>query len=429
MASEVAGQMHKRVRNVSQRVSLGEGVSNKGTVMEKGPDVSAQISTQDVYETLPCVTDFDQMADPDRYVALPDDWAVGVADIVGSTEAIAQGRYKAVNLVGAAVISAQLNAAQMQRLPYVFGGDGAQFAVWPAQRGAAEAALDAVRRWAWEEFELELRVAMATVADIRRAGQDVRVARYAPAPDVDYASFSGGGLTWLEAEMKAGRARLSGLADRAGEAEPPDLAGLSCRWSNFQATHCTIASVVVAPQAGVEETAFAAVARAVIAVTKNATTRSHPVPEPGPKAAFSLRGMALESRIAAQGPMWWRKVKLAFEFVGIWLLFRTGRRLGGFDPKLYRADVARNADFQKFDDGLKMTLDCDPMMLEEIEDLLRAAQGRGLIHYGIHTQDEAMMTCLVPAPLERTHMHFVDGAAGGYALAAAQMKRNATGAG
>jgi hypothetical protein len=31
------------------------------------------------------------------------------------------------------------------------------------------------------------------------------------------------------------------------------------------------------------------------------------------------------------------------------------------------------------------------------------------------------MTCFVPTPLSRDHMHFIDGAAGGYAVAASQI--------
>jgi hypothetical protein len=31
------------------------------------------------------------------------------------------------------------------------------------------------------------------------------------------------------------------------------------------------------------------------------------------------------------------------------------------------------------------------------------------------------MTCFVPTPLSRDHMHFIDGASGGYAVAASQI--------
>ena len=35
------------------------------------------------------------------------------------------------------------------------------------------------------------------------------------------------------------------------------------------------------------------------------------------------------------------------------------------------------------------------------------------------------MTCIVPSPMTRDHMHFIDGAAGGYAMAASNLKAKA----
>ena len=35
-----------------------------------------------------------------------------------------------------------------------------------------------------------------------------------------------------------------------------------------------------------------------------------------------------------------------------------------------------------------------------------------------------MMTCFAPFPAQASHIHFVDGASGGYALAAAALKAN-----
>ena len=42
-----------------------------------------------------------------------------------STRAIAEGRYKDVNMIGAACINAVLNISRKKSVPYVFGGDGA----------------------------------------------------------------------------------------------------------------------------------------------------------------------------------------------------------------------------------------------------------------------------------------------------------------
>ena len=54
-------------------------------------------------------------------------------------------------------------------------------------------------------------------------------------------------------------------------------------------------------------------------------------------------------------------------------------------------------------------------MAAEIESLKDAAS-RGVIRYGTHSQDHAMMTCFTPSPANPSHVHFIDGAQGGYAL-------------
>jgi hypothetical protein len=188
-------------------------------------DISADIS---FYDALPKLTAFGDLTNPSSYAPLPDDWIVGVSDIVGSTKAVADGKYKTVNMVGAAVISAQINASEGRSFPFVFGGDGAGFACPPNRVAQAGAALTAVQCWANEEFGLTLRVGLVPVRDIRAAGLDVAISRYQPSPGVDYAMFNGGGLSWAEVRMKAGDYALP----VAPSGTIPDLTGLSCRWSN-----------------------------------------------------------------------------------------------------------------------------------------------------------------------------------------------------
>ena len=67
--------------------------------------------------------------EPALYKPLPDDWTIGIADIVQSTKAIRENRYRSVNMAGAAVIAALKNSLDGSDFPYVFGGDGASFAV------------------------------------------------------------------------------------------------------------------------------------------------------------------------------------------------------------------------------------------------------------------------------------------------------------
>ena len=130
------------------------------------------------YDQLPRANAFKDLTNAQNYTRLPDDWLVGTSDIVGSTAAIAKGKYKTVNMIGAAVISAQMNGAKGQSLPFVFGGDGAAFACPKEHQQTAADALAAVQVWANDEFEMTLRVGMVSVGDIRAAGHEVAVARY-----------------------------------------------------------------------------------------------------------------------------------------------------------------------------------------------------------------------------------------------------------
>ncbi|WP_050604558.1 DUF3095 domain-containing protein [Ruegeria sp. 6PALISEP08] len=371
------------------------------------------------YENLPLLREFTLLADPTKFSTMPDDWVLGIADIVDSTGEIARGRYKTVNTVGAAVISAMINTMNGKLFPYVFGGDGAGFAVPPSQVEAARDTLAALRRWAEEEFSMSLRAALVSVAEIRAAGRDLRVARYAPSTGVDYAMFSGGGLAWAEAEMKAGRS----MVEPAEPGALPDLTGLSCRWSNSTARHGQIVSLVVQPTASATERDFADLAQSVLSASEKLERAGHPVPENGPPMKWPPPGLDIDAHVSRNGRhMGLQKIALLFQNLLIAILFKSGKRMGQFEPEHYKHMVSSNADFRKFDDGLKMTLDCDPATLKKIEHMLEEARARGKIRYGLHAQDEAMMTCIVPSATRDDHVHFVDGASGGYAQAAAAMR-------
>ena len=98
----------------------------------------------DFYSSIPVLDNFADAVRAENYRPLPDDWVVGFADVVHSTEAVANGRYKAVNMVGAGVIAAVDNALHRRSFPFVFGGDGASFAVSPADTPAVQ---ERLRPW------------------------------------------------------------------------------------------------------------------------------------------------------------------------------------------------------------------------------------------------------------------------------------------
>jgi transposase len=156
------------------------------------------------YERLEPFEDFEAVADPQHYVEVPDDWLIVVADIKNSTEAVRAGRYKDVNLIGAACITAVLNATRGVELPFMFGGDGATLLIPSAARAAAAPALIATRRLAARKFGFELRLGMVPVEEMRRRGRRLLVAKYALSPDNHLAMFAGGGLDLADRLIKDG---------------------------------------------------------------------------------------------------------------------------------------------------------------------------------------------------------------------------------
>src|SRR5271165_3199519 len=99
--------------------------------------MTTPVDADGFYGSIPVFRGFGSLMDPALYSPLPVDWSIGVADIVESTKAIAAQRYKAVNMAGAAIIAAVTNALDGHEFPFVFGGDGASFAVSPDDRDCA----------------------------------------------------------------------------------------------------------------------------------------------------------------------------------------------------------------------------------------------------------------------------------------------------
>ncbi len=374
----------------------------------------------DFYASVPAFDRFVRITDPLLYRPLPDGWVLGLADIIGSTGAIAAGGYKAVNMAGAAVISAVANALGTRQFPFVFGGDGASFAIAPEGVERARAALAATIAYAREELALSLRAAMVPLAAVRAAGLDVRVARFAPSPNVTYAMFSGGGLAWAERAMKRGEFAVA----PAAPGTRPDLAGLSCRFERIPAVRGVVLSLLVVSTGPDTMPAYWELIARLLALAAERGDAGTPVTRASLRTKWPPSGLDLEARARHRPgrPLWHDRALVAAWTLISYLIFRFRVRIGAFSPETYLSQVAENSDFRKYDDGLRMTLDCTAALAARIEALVTEAARRGVVRFGLHRQNEALVTCFTPSVFGE-HFHFVDGAAGGYATAAQQLGR------
>lgn len=386
-----------------------------------GVDRTAAEATDDFYARVPRFDHFDRVMDPALSVPVPDDWVLGVTDVVASGVAIAAGHYRSVNMAGAAAIAAVANALGRRPFPFTFGGDGATCAVAGRFADVLARVLAQTVVQVREDLGLTLRAAVVPVAALRAEGADVRLARFSASPAVDYAMFSGGGVARAVAGLKSGRHTLP-------PAEPgsrPDLSGLSCHWDEMPARRGLILSVLADPEPDGDGAAFSALVADVLAMAAELEAEGRPLPAAGPVLRFPPDPAILDFAPATRRPGFARVReygRLLVRTVALGLLRRTGWRVAGVDVRAYLHDLTANADFRKFDDGLRLTLDCPADLADRIEARLDQAARDGVAAVGVHRQDTALVTCFVPSMRQANHVHFIDGAGGGYAAAARALK-------
>ncbi len=366
----------------------------------------------------PVVADFAQALDPANYISVPDDWLIAVCDVIGSTAAISAGRYKDVNLAGAATIAAIQNANKGRDLPFAFGGDGGTVLIAPDLAETTTSALKGVQRMARNTLSLDTRCALIPVAAVRGDGFDVRLAYQTLHGSRRLAMLCGGGIDHAETLCKtqAGE-RFAINADAT--TEDADLSGLSCRWQPLTARNGVMLTAIIRATDGAQ---LSPVYRDLYAGILAAARRDLcPVAASNLKATWPPRGGAHERAFG----------RSLFEVYGQSLLAivseKTGRTIGGFNGRDYARALPSHSDYRKFADSLRMVIDCSTREADAIEQLLTLAKTHGAIDFGLHRAAAALMTCFVSNTDDGGHVHFIDGADGGYALAAQQLKTKIVG--
>ena len=137
------------------------------------------------------------------------------------------------------------------------------------------------------------------------------------------------------------------------------------------------------------------------------------------------RAVSLESAVfrasGVSGLASWYRAARIYAIVSVFRLFNL--KTDHFDMAQYKSDLVANADFRKFDDGLRMTLDCTPVFADALEAKLAAAP---FVEWGALRQEAAQITCYSPLSDGRGHLHFIDGAGGGYTMAKAMKARRSS---
>ena len=380
------------------------------------------------YEDLASFTEFTQFVQTTHYTSLPSDWYVVITDVKNSTKAIRENHYKDVNSIGVASIVALINAVKPLKVPYMFGGDGATVCVPPSKKTAVESALVATKQMAAQSFGLDLRIGMVSMATISAAGEQFLVGKYQPAEHYQQAMFQGGGVDYAESLVKGPDPSNPFQIDETGIEPVGDFEGFQCRWNEIPSPHEETISILVRVMDKGDESKdkiYLEIMDRIIEIYGQAETHA-PIRQEQITLATSVQKLAAEIGVqTAFQPFWQRwlyTIKLqAVILLGKWLMAKKVAT-EDVDWGHYKETLVANTDFRKFDELLRMIISGTVVQRQRLREVLEQYRQQRKIVFGIHPAPNALITCII-SDYGANHVHFMDGANGGYALAADELKQ------
>jgi hypothetical protein len=350
---------------------------------------------------------------------LPEDWTIFVADIKNSTKAISRGQYKAVNLIGAASITLSMQALPGVDFPFVFGGDGASLCIPEKYSEAVKQELGKLIRFARQNFSLKLRVAGIPAKTIYQSGKKLLVGKLEITPGRFISVFRGGGLSYADQLTKS---NYVDYGIKAHSESVKELKGLSCRWSPVPAKKGCISSLLVIARDESAQT-YQNVLGKIREVLNCSIEEANPINIQYGQYKTVIQALREEYKYHDTVLSWSFFKRFIDIFLAV-LIFRhqINPVARFFNDKTYAHAIDQHSDYRKFDDTLRLIMDCRPHELDKLEQELELLYIEGKIFYGLFASKAALMTCFVETTQQGGHLHFIDGGDGGLAVAAKQLK-------
>jgi hypothetical protein len=359
----------------------------------------------------------DLLTEDHLFYKIPPNWHVVITDVKNSTAAVAGGLHETINLIATASIVAVLNITYKANLtvPFFFGGDGATFILPPTPLESVMRALQKHRDNTKTNFNLDLRIGHLPVAEIYERGHELRISKLRTSEFFSIPVVLGDGLMYAEKKIK-GPDYL--LAPFSLTEDVLDLTGMQCRWDRIKPPKniYEVVSLLAIARGSVNQSlAFKKVIDSVDAIYGTVQNRT-PITVEKLRLKSTLAKIGLEVRARMGGFN-------IFNFINTWI--RTN--LGYFyfktrKGRVYLHNLVSTSDTLVIDGRINTVISGTAEQREMLVNELNKLEAEGEILYGYHISKESVMSCYV-RNINDKHIHFIDGAEGGYTKAAGVIKK------
>ncbi len=364
------------------------------------------------------------LAHPEIFKDVPTTWAVIVTDIKGSTKAIDEGRYREVNTIAASCVIACLNVAKREKveMAFFYGGDGATLLVPTTLCPQMLDVLQTLRGNVFGTYGLPLRVGSVSMKDVYAAGKQLRIAKWAVSSGYHQAIFLGDGLGFADSRVK--NDATSVILGAKNEEGLVDLQGLSCRWNEIKPPADGAEVVCLIVQAMNRDTQGRVYEHVlgVLDEVYGTFQARHPIRREALSPSLHLGDIKRASALSMGKFRLW---ELVFGWIrAVWstFVFWQGRPIGGFDPARYLFDMAAATNVLHVSGTLYTVMMGMPTERAALRARLDVLEATGDIRYGLAACPASVVTCYVQKYDAGGHIHFLDGAGGGYTQAAKEIK-------
>jgi hypothetical protein len=376
------------------------------------------------YQKLKAVESLESVIDPTHFIEAPEDWSVVITDVVNSTSFIEAGKYKDVNIAGGLAAMALSNYFHKMDFPFLFGGDGITFLIPNNSLEDIKSILCDTKKKVNQFFDLILRVGIVPISELKANNKSIFIGKWKISEYYNQAILLGAGVDYCEKLIKEPSSHYT-ITDDYPITIEANFQGFTCRWKDIISPQGETVNIIVKFNE-IDPILYREILSKINSILGKISDY-HPLNEKNLQMSSSLKQFKKEAIAISQSTskiknfIFSLKIFMETIFTNFVVYFQIPIKIFFYDLKKIKSYNINSSDFQKFDGNLKMVVSISSQKRKVLENFLRLEEDKGHIYFGMHISDRALLTCLMHNE-SVSEVHFVDGANGGYAVAAKNLK-------